>query len=99
MRSHRLFADSSLPAGGLRRAVGVLVLLALALGVFGISAARAEGREISPAEYDTYKAALLKAEKPGAVDTVLRRLMRTSRATHPNVYGKIVGPILKNSPY
>ena len=32
VRSHRLFADSSFPTGALRRALGVLVLLALILG-------------------------------------------------------------------
>lgn len=94
MCSRRLPADSSHPTGGLRRALGLLVLVALMLGGFGMSAARAEGREISPAEYEGFRQNLLSADTGTKVSGQLGLLLKTSRATHANVYGQIVGVLL-----
>ena len=94
MRSRRLFADSLGVAGALRRLVGLLLLTAITAGLFGVGAASAEGREISPAEYEGFRQNLLNADSGTKVSGQLGLLLKTSRATHANVYGQIVGVLL-----
>lgn len=97
MRHRSLFADSLASGTALRRLGAVLLLMLVCGGLVGLDVASAEGREIAPVEYPQYRQALLKAEEPGDVTAVLRRLVATSRAVHPEVYGKIVGPILQDT--
>lgn len=71
----------------------------MGLTLAGLPGARAdaESKNINPAQYQTYREALIKWQAEGEIRAVLNVLVKTDRATHPEVYGNIVGPILKDA--